>query len=257
MHAILPYMLAVFVAVALAMAALDVRWTIRERITRSVRRTIRRTRIRGAMLFAWALSSRQLLQIAGVPTIAGADGTEIDVDELRKVLGIAETADPVAAIANMRAEIAGLKETIAGDKPKAEAAEFARVRNELVSAQQRLLTIESENAAKIRQIEAERRTEQAHAKVENLVAKGRIAPVNRDLAISLAESLSAEKFDEYVATLTSIDLRERGVATGHDLADLEPTAQEMQTASALGLTRMDIIRQKAKNRGLELPAEVA
>jgi len=188
-----------------------------------------------------------------------------DIKDVLTALGIAEDADPVAAIANIRAEVASLKETIAGDKPTADAAEMAKLRSDLVSANQRLLTIEGENAAKISRIEVERRKEQAVAKVDTLIAKGRIRPANRDVALSLAEDLSAEKFDEYVATLPSIDLTERGVATGSELADLEPSQQEIAIAKQMGTwdetkpaaSRLALMRVKAKERGLTLPVEVS
>lgn len=187
-----------------------------------------------------------------------------EMKDILTALGIAEDADPVAAIANLRAEIASLKETIASDKTTADVAENARLRMDLVAAQQRLLSIESENAAKIRQIEIERRREQAVAKVDALIMKGLVKPVNRDVALGLAETLSAEKFDEYVATLTPIDMTERGVATGSELAELEPTATEIAIAKQMGTwdenkpneSRLALMRVKAKDRGLVLPAEV-
>jgi hypothetical protein len=188
----------------------------------------------------------------------------MELQDVLTALGIGEDADPVVAIKNMQARIASLEETIAGDKPTADAAEMSKIRNDLADTQRRLLTIESEHAAKIRQIEGERRKEQAHAKVETLIAKGRIAPVMRDTALNLAETMTPDKFDEFVATLPSIDLTERGVATGQELAELEPTPGEIAIAKQMGIwnekdpnsSRMELMRTKAKAKGLTLPAEV-
>ena len=262
MHGIMPYMLAVVVAIALAMASLDVRWTIRERLTRSVRRAIRRTRVRGAMFLAWALSPGALLRIAGIPAIAGADGTEINAVELRKALGISETADPVSAIANMQAEIVALRDTIAGNKPTAEAAEMARLRNDLAESKRQLIIEQSENARRIAAIEQEARRDKAIAKVERAIASGK-PPVMREQLLEVAMMMTPDKFDEFLVTIPSIDMTERGVATGHELAELEPTASDYAVAKSMAIDttskewRLGIMREKAKAKGLTLPAEVA
>lgn len=187
----------------------------------------------------------------------------MDLKDILAALGVAEDADPVAAIKNLQAEVASLKEAVAADKATADTAEMGRLRGELATVQQRLLTIESENSAKIRQIQEERRKEQAHAKVETLIAKGRILPAMRDTALNLAETISAEKFDEFVATLPALDLTERGVASGSELADLEPSATEIAVAKQMGFwndakpaeSRMALMRQKAAEKGLTLPAD--
>lgn len=187
-----------------------------------------------------------------------------ELKDVCTALGIAEDADPVAAISNMKAEIASLKETIASDATKADVATMAKLRSDLSDAQRQLLTLQGETNAQIAKIETERRKERAKAKVETLIAKGRIAPVMRDMAVDLAETMTEEKFDAFVATIPGIDLTERGVATGHELAELEPTPEEIKIAKQLGNwddakpneSRLALIRVKAKDKGLTLPAEV-
>lgn len=188
----------------------------------------------------------------------------MDLKDILAALGIAEGADPVAAIKNLQAENASLKETIASDATKADVAQMAKLRSDLSDAQRQLLTLQGETNAQIAKIETERTKERAKAKVETLIAKGRIAPVMRDMAIDLAETMTEEKFDAFVATIPSIDLTERGVATGSELAELEPTQQEIAIAKQMGTwddskpaeSRMKLMRVKAQDRGLIIPAEV-
>lgn len=188
-----------------------------------------------------------------------------EIKDVLAVLGIAEDADPVAAIANMKAEIAGLKETIGADASKVDVATMAKMRSDLSDAQRQLLTLQGETNAEIAKINGERLKERAKAKVETLIAKGRIAPVMRDMAIDLAETMTEEKFDAFVATIPGIDLTERGIASGSELAELEPSQDEVKIAKQMGNwddnkpneSRMALMRIKAKDRGLIIPAEVA
>jgi len=185
--------------------------------------------------------------------------------EIRAALGIDEDADIAEAIASMKATINAQAAVIATDSGKSDTAEVMKLRAELTAAHQKLLALESENAAKIRQLQEERRKEQAQAKVETLIAKGRIVPAMRETALNLAEMLSPEKFDEFVATLPAIDMTERGVASNHELAELEVTPGEIAVARQLGIwndadpakSRLAIMRQKAASKGLTLPAEIA
>lgn len=179
----------------------------------------------------------------------------IEENEVRQALGIDGDADPVAAIANMRADIEALKATISGDKATADKAAVAQLRSDLASAQRAALSGESVMNQRIAALEEERRQEKAHHKVENLVMRGKIKPAQREFALNLALTMAPDKFDEFASTLQGVDLTERGVASGSELAALEPTSAEMKLAKEMGLTRDDMMRQKAKNQGLTIPVE--
>lgn len=189
----------------------------------------------------------------------------MDEKAIREALGIGEEVDIIEAIRSISATVAAQAAVIGSDKDATDAAKMLKLQTDLTLANQRLLTIESENSAKIRALESDRRKEQAHAKVETLIAKGRIIPAMRDTALNLAETLAPEKFDEFVATLPSIDMTERGIASGTELADLEPTAGEIAVAKQTGTwndadpakSRLAIMRVKAASKGLALPAEIA
>lgn len=258
------YAIAVLTAMALTMSMFAaVSHVTTERLVARMRRAVRRSRVRGALFLSF-MSPHAMLRIAGIAPIAGGDGTEIDPAELRLALGIGDAGDPVAAIKNMQTEIAELKAMIASDKGKADMAELGRVRSALTQANQKILSLETEFNNKIAVINADRHQEQAVAKVDALIARGKIRPVYRETALDLAINLSAEKFDAYVATLHNVDLSERGVASGSELADLEPTATEIAIAKQMGTwdaskpneSRMALMRTKAQDRGLEIPAEV-
>lgn len=186
----------------------------------------------------------------------------MDLKEITTALSIADDADPVAAIKNMQAEVASLKATIAGDKPTAEAAQMAQLTTDLAEAKRALIIEQSENARKIAAIELEARKDRAVAKVEKAIASGK-PPVMREKLLEVALMMTPEAFDDFLVTIPSIDLTERGVATGHELAELEPTQDEVKIARNMGIDpsskewRLGIMRQKAKAKGLSLPAEVA
>lgn len=183
--------------------------------------------------------------------------------EVRTALGIDDEGDPVAAIANMRADIAALKDTIAADPKKAASGEMADMRRSLTEANRKLLTVEADFNNKIATLKEERRQEQARAKVDGLMARGKITKANEEAALDLALNLSAEKFDAIIATMQSVDLTERGVASGSDLADFEPTPGEIAVLRNMGAwddkdpakSRLAIMRQKAAKKGVTLPVE--
>lgn len=196
----------------------------------------------------------------GIAPIMGGDGTDDMLRDLRIALGIAEDGDPVAAIKNIHAEIAGLKATIASDKATADVAEMARLQNDLAEAKRSLIIEQSENARKIAAIEAEARKDKAIAKVEKAIASGK-PPAMREQLLEVALMMAPEKFDDFLATVPTIDLTERGVATGSELAELEPTSTEIAIAKQMGNwnevkateSRLALMRQKARDRGLTLP----
>ena len=208
-------------------------------------------------------SHRDLAELAalGIAPIMGGDGTD-DWVAVRAALGIAEDADPVAAIAGLRTEVASLKATIASDAPTAEKAAVAKLQTDLAEAQRRLVTLEAETSMKIVRLEQERNDGRAVALVEGAIAKGRAYPVQRDMLINMAKR-DLKGTEEFMATLPSVDMRERGVASGNELAELEPTQADISVAKTMGIDtaskdwRLGIMREKAKAKGLTLPAEVA
>lgn len=187
-----------------------------------------------------------------------------ELKDVLTALGIAEDADPVAAIATMKAHIVSMGETIAGSKPAAEAQQLADVTGQLASVKQQLIIEQSENARQIAQIKAEGRRNKVEATVDKAIAMKGKPPVMRDQLIEVGMMMAADKFDEFLATVPSIDLTERGVATGSELAELEPSSAEITIAKQMGQwndtdpakSRMAIMREKAKAKGMTLPAEV-
>jgi hypothetical protein len=187
----------------------------------------------------------------------------MDPKEVAAALGIAEDGDPVAAIQNMQTQVAELRAQITSDPKTAASAELVTLRNSLTQANQKVLAMESEFNNKLAVLNENRRQEQAKAKVEMLVTRGKILPAMKETALDLALNLTPEKFDAYVATIKNVDLTERGVASGDELAELEPTGAEVASAKTMGIDttskewRLGIMRQHAKAKGLTLPAEVA
>ena len=186
----------------------------------------------------------------------------MDPKEIAQALGITEDDDAVAAIANMKAEIAEMKAQIAADPKLAQNADMREMRKQLTEANQRLLSVETNFNNRLAILNEDRRQEQATAKVEALVVRGKIPPVYRDTALDLAMNLTAEQFDAYVATLRSVDLTERGMASSDEMTAFEPTENEIKIAKSMGIDttskewRVGVMRQKAKATGLTLPAEV-
>jgi hypothetical protein len=187
----------------------------------------------------------------------------MDEKAIRALLGIDEEADIGGAIGALQTTIVAQKAVIETDQPTADKAAYAAVRNDLATAQRAALTVESTMNQRIAALEEERRTEKAEHKVESLVMRGKIKPSQREFALNLALTMPPDKFDEFTATLQGVDLVERGVASGSEMAEFEPTQTEAAIARNMGKDpsskewRLGIMQQKAKAKGLTLPAEVA
>lgn len=177
-----------------------------------------------------------------------------DENEIRQALGIDDEADPVAAIQGLQAKVEELETTLKADTPTADKAEFARLKKELGEAEKRYITQEREMTQRIIALEEENRHEKAERMVDAAVAEGRVQPSLKDMALKLALR-DPKDFQEFVTKLPGIDLREHGVATDEDLLALEPTPEELKTAKQLGLSRIDIVRQKAADKGITLPPD--
>lgn len=177
-----------------------------------------------------------------------------DENEIRQALGIDEEADPVAAIQNLQAKVDELETTLKGDTQTADKAEHARLTKELSESEKRYITQERELTQRIIALEEENRHEKAERMVEAAVASGRVQPTLKEMALKLALR-DPKDFEEFVSRLPGIDLRERGVATDADMVELEPTVTEMTVAKQLGVSREQLIRQKAADKGIELPPD--
>lgn len=188
----------------------------------------------------------------------------VDEKAIRTLLGIDEEADPADAIRGLQSTIIAQDAVIKTDAKGEQKKELAGARASAAEAQRMVLMLQAESDAKFGKIDDERRKEKATNKVDMLVQRGKVKPVHRDMTLELALAMSDEKFDAYIAMLPTIDLTERGVATGHDLAELEPTQSEIAIAKQMGTwndakpeeSRLAMMRTKAKEKGLTLPAEV-
>lgn len=186
----------------------------------------------------------------------------IDENEVRQALGIDEKADIGGAIRTIKARVSELEATLKADAGGAEKAEFAKLQGDLAEAQRRLVTLETETSMKIVKLEQERNEEHAIAFIEGAIAKGRAFPVQREMLISMYVR-DPKGTEDFMATLPSIDMRERGVASGSELAALEPTPMEIGIAKQMGTwdeskpveSRIALMRVKAQEKGLTLPAE--
>ena len=185
------------------------------------------------------------------------------IAQIRAALGLAENGDPVVAIANMQTQIAELRASLAADPERADTAEVAALRAQLRDAQTRYLTAEADANRRIAAIETRMLDAEAEARVDRLIDNGRIRPVARDVALNVARTSTEEQWSDFVAMLPSVDLRERGVATGADLAELEPNETDIKVARDLGLwddadpakSKIELMRAKAARRGKVLPAD--
>ena len=178
-----------------------------------------------------------------------ADGNEIGQD-----LGAGEDADPGAAVTNLQDKVKELEATIATDGKATEEAEVVNLRKDLADAEKRYLSQENDWQKRIITLEEINRREKAERMVDAAVTSGRVQPALKEMALKLALR-DPDDFEEFASKLPGIDLTERGVATDADLAGLEPTATEMKVAKQLGVSRIQLITQKAADQGIDLPAD--
>lgn len=184
-----------------------------------------------------------------------------DENEIRQALGIDEEADVVAAIKNLQARIDELEMTLKADVQSAAKGELSRLRADLSTAEKRYITLEGEMNKRIITLEEENRREKAERMVDSAIAAGRVMPALKEMALKLALR-DPKDFEEFAARLPGVDLRERGVATDSDMAALEPTAIEISIAQQMGNwdaskpeeSRLDLMRVKAKEKGIVIPA---
>jgi hypothetical protein len=168
-------------------------------------------------------------------------------EEIRKLLGLDEGADVMEALRTLKARADAAPEDKGTPKPDAE---VERLRADLTTSDQRVLTLERESADR-----------KASELVDGFIRETRLLPAQRDTAIAMAlrDHDGAKKFFESQPKGV-IELGERGSAdTETVLAELEPTPQEVQLAKDSGLWspehRIEMIRQKALDKGVDLPTD--
>lgn len=180
---------------------------------------------------------------------------DINVDEeaIRKLLSIDEDADIVEAITGLQTQ---LRERDEADPARAD---LAKTQRDLSETQARILTMENNHERALLEARQEKDDAEAKQRVDLAIAEGRIAPRNRELALSFARK-GTDQFDKFVGNLPGVDLSERGSSAGDlNLAELEPTPQEIKLAEEMGVWnddyRKQLIRDKAAARGVAIPQE--
>jgi len=184
---------------------------------------------------------------ATTSTQAGKGARAMDEKQIREVLGIAEDADIGEAIAALKAQAEAPPAAGASDDMK----------TELADAQKNILALQGEIA-----------TNRAKSQVEDAIKAGKLLPRQRDTAMKMA--LRDEKeFAEFLSTQPEglVQFGEKGSAgslmsadgAAVDLTKLEPTAAEVESAKQMGVWspeyRVKVMRQKATELGVELPAD--
>jgi hypothetical protein len=186
------------------------------------------------------------------------------IADIRATLGIDENADPVATIAQIRTERDDARAAVeAAGRGAADQAELINLRRELQDARTQYLRVDGEAQRQIAQIRNEMREASADAEIDRLVATGRVRSVARSHARSLYLSTPAADWPNVVALFPSLDLEERGVASGSELAELELTEQDIANAKALGNwnaqdpkgSRLELMKAKAAAKGWQLPED--
>jgi ATP-dependent protease ClpP protease subunit len=171
---------------------------------------------------------------------------EDDMDDtaIRQALGLDGEGDIVTAISALKAQ--------AQDIATGEKGAENKLQRELSDARQKLLSQESEYGQRILALEDRNRQKEAEWTVDTAIQQGRVAPKDRDLALKLALS-DADGFAKFAANLR-VDLNERGMAMDAAMAAIEPTADEVRIGATMGVTREQLIAQKAKDAGVALPS---
>lgn len=156
---------------------------------------------------------------------------------IRELLELADDADVVAAVRELKAKAAG-----SGGGGTA----VEELRSDLNAATQRVLTLERDAG-----------TREAEDLVDAAIRDTRLLPAQRETAIKMAlrDHDSAKVFLESQPKGV-VELGERGSPnTESMITELEPTQLELDVNKPAGLTRIDLIRQKAADKGIELPAD--
>ena len=178
-------------------------------------------------------------------TMSGSTEEEtMTIEAIRAELGLAEDADEAAIMEAVKllkaAKPAGDGDGDGGGSDE----QIAKLRQDLSAAEKRVVTLEQDH-------------EKAEAAdlVDGYIRLGRLLPAQRDRMIKMAlnDFEDAKQFLESQPKV--VQLGERGTADETVLADLEPTAAELALAKQTGASRISLIRAKAREKGVELPAD--
>lgn len=194
---------------------------------------------------------RQLLKFAEEEVkknkrVAASQGEQMDIEKLRKLLGMKEDAteeEVEAALAErLTAKEKDDEDGDDGDRSKNDE-DVAAALKELSETQKRVIDLENRLA-----------NEDATRKVDEAIKAGRFAPATRDSLIKFALS-DSEGFDKYVeATPINASFASGESGSSQNEGGLpEVSESELKIAATMGLTKNDLIRQKAEEQGIELP----
>lgn len=169
------------------------------------------------------------------------EANDMELTKLIEVLGLKEDADEEAVLASL-AEL----------KTKAEPKE---------EKDQAMATLKAEMAEDRKQIVAlqtERATDKARHDVDEAIKARKFTPASRDTLIKLATGSPAE-FGEMVKATPDNAVLITGETgrDGGDITELEPTHAELDMAVKMGLSREELIEQKAIDEGKDVPEAVA
>lgn len=169
--------------------------------------------------------------------------------QLLKLNDDATEADILAAVTKLSATPEPPK-----PEPKPEESEaFAALKREQEADRKRLLELEQANALSL-----------ATTAVDDAIKARKFVPASRDTLVKMAVA-SPDTFAELVKNTPEIKAlsgelgtsgqRDTVVSGAFDESDYEPTAQELAIAEQTGVTRETIIRQKAEDKGVKVPAD--
>lgn len=163
--------------------------------------------------------------------------------EVLAALGLDEDGDPIAAIDTLKAAATDIA---TGEKGEANA-----LKRELEEERKARLTETTELRQQLIEVNSRFRQKEAEWVVDSAIQAGRVLPKDRDMSIKLAIN-DPDSFRQFASTLR-VDLNERGAAIDAAMAEIEPTEDEIRIAASMGVTREQLIAEKAKEKGITVP----
>lgn len=167
-----------------------------------------------------------------------------DLAAIRQALGLDDEGDILAAVNSLKD---AAKDIATGEKGVEN-----KLQRELSEARQAHLTETSKLTQEILSLRDRTRQKEAEYVVDTAIQQGRVAPKDRDMSLKLALN-DAEAFKAFASTLR-VDLNERGVAMDAQMAEIEPSREEIEVSRSTGVTREDLMKEKAREKGITLPA---
>ncbi len=171
----------------------------------------------------------------------------MELTKLIEVLGLDEDTTEEAVLASlteMKAKTDLAVAQLNDGKPE----DVAQLKSDLAEAQKRIVALEGESA-----------TEKARREVDAAITARKFTPASRDTLIKMATGNPVEFGELVTATPDNAVLASAEVGRdtdGDEIGELEPTKTEMESAVKLGLTREELIEQKARDAGKPVPESV-